>query len=249
VGLVAFSPDDRRILITTGPPFEADGGLSYAQVLDATTGAPVLPPLRHQDIVHHAAFSPDGSRIVTARLDHTAQLWDAITGQPFGPPLRHKAGVYYASFSPDGRQVVTASGDRSARVWDVATGRPVLEPLLHTEAVYYASLSPDGSRNDTAGEDQSAFIWDAATGRPLGSPFKACGTVWGATFSPDSRQLSAVAGMWMKTTGLKIHSTLTVKKQTTDSGSCRLLLRLVRRRVENWIRFGFGPSSGSWCLQ
>jgi WD40 repeat protein len=189
VGLVAFSPDDRRILITTGPPYEADGGLSYAEVLDATTGTPVLPPLRHQDIVHHAAFSPDGSRIVTASLDHTAQLWDAITGLPFGPPLQHEAGVYYASFSPDGRQVVTASIDRSARVWDVATGQPVLEPLLHTEAVHYASFSPDGSRIVTAGEDQSAFIWDAATGRPLGSPFKAGGTVWGATFSPDSRRL------------------------------------------------------------
>ncbi len=31
----------------------------------------------HTDRVWHAEFSPDGSRIVTASLDHTARLWDS----------------------------------------------------------------------------------------------------------------------------------------------------------------------------
>jgi hypothetical protein len=35
-------------------------------VWDAATGQPLTPPLRHQYQVHHAAFSPDGRRVLTA---------------------------------------------------------------------------------------------------------------------------------------------------------------------------------------
>ena len=34
--------------------------------------------------VYSAAFSPDGTRIVTASDDKTARLWDAATGAPIG---------------------------------------------------------------------------------------------------------------------------------------------------------------------
>ena len=32
-------------------------------------------------IVWHAAFSPDGARILTASADNTAKLWDAASGK------------------------------------------------------------------------------------------------------------------------------------------------------------------------
>jgi WD40 repeat protein len=35
----------------------------------------------HQDEVNHAAFSPDGIRILTASSDKTAKLWDAASGK------------------------------------------------------------------------------------------------------------------------------------------------------------------------
>ena len=35
-----------------------------------------------------AAFSPDGSRIVTASEDNTARIWDAATGQGDRGPAR-----------------------------------------------------------------------------------------------------------------------------------------------------------------
>ena len=35
----------------------------------------------HSFSVESAAFSPDGSRIVTASSDNTARIWDAATGK------------------------------------------------------------------------------------------------------------------------------------------------------------------------
>ena len=40
-----------------------------------------------------AAFSPDGTRIVTASEDKTARIWDAATGKPIGEPLKGHEGA------------------------------------------------------------------------------------------------------------------------------------------------------------
>ena len=108
--------------------------------------------LGHDDAVSSAAFSPDGTRIVTASYDKTARVWDAATGQPIGEPLKgHESAVMSAAFSPDGKRIVTASEDNTARVWDAATGQPIGEPLKgHDGAVFSAAFSPDGKRIVTA---------------------------------------------------------------------------------------------------
>jgi WD40 repeat protein len=64
-----------------------------------------------------AAFSPDGTRVVTASEDNTARVWDAATGKLL-TLLQHQGGVLSAAFSPDGTRVVTASADNSARAWE-----------------------------------------------------------------------------------------------------------------------------------
>ena len=67
-----------------------------------------------------AAFSPDGSRIVTASNDKTARVWDAATGKAIAVLSGHEDSVISAAFSPDGLHIVTASADKTARVWDVS---------------------------------------------------------------------------------------------------------------------------------
>jgi WD40 repeat protein len=72
----------------------------------------------HYHWVESAAFSPDGSRIVTASDDKTARIWDAATAKEIAVLRGHDDRVVSAAFSPDGSRIVTASHDGTARIWD-----------------------------------------------------------------------------------------------------------------------------------
>lgn len=66
-----------------------------------------------------AAFSTDGTHLVTASEGGTAHVWDVKTGKTLGEPMVHKKSISSAKFSVDGTRVVTASSDNTARIWDV----------------------------------------------------------------------------------------------------------------------------------
>jgi hypothetical protein len=110
--------------------------------------------------VYGVAFSPDGTRLVTASWDRTARVWDARTGIPVSDAMAHDDQVWTAQFSADGQSIVTASLDGTARVWDATTGRPLSEPLRHGGKVFVAQFSPDGQRVLTASSDGAARVWD-----------------------------------------------------------------------------------------
>ena len=67
---MAFSPDGKWVL--TGVRSYHD---QTAKLWDAQTGDEIRT-FRHADWVLSAAYSPDGSRVLTGSEDGTARIWD-----------------------------------------------------------------------------------------------------------------------------------------------------------------------------
>src|SRR6185436_16488341 len=124
----------------------ATWGATVVHVWNVSTGQDLFPPLHHQFIVKHVAFSPDGGRMITCGAEDSfdkcpAQVRDALTGEPIGLPLKHGDGIVHADFSPDGRRIVTSSEDFTSAVWDARTGVQLTPLLKHGNTVMAATFS------------------------------------------------------------------------------------------------------------
>lgn len=81
----------------------------------------------HKSFVFGAAFSPDGSRLVTVGADRKIQLYDGKTGEPSGSigDGEHTGSIFAVSWAQDGKRLVTASADQTVKLWDVEAGKVV----------------------------------------------------------------------------------------------------------------------------
>ena len=144
----------------------------------------------HEKLIHSAAFSPDGLRIVTASSDNTARIWDAETAEPIGKPLVGRECLFSASFSPDGMCIVASSIDMTATIWDAESRRLIGILKGHEGPVFGANFHPDNKLIVTASWDKSARIWDATSGKAIGTPLRGHeAEVRSAAFSPDGKRI------------------------------------------------------------
>jgi WD40 repeat protein len=171
----------------------------------------------HENFLFGAAFSPDGTRIVTGAADKTARVWDTNTGAQLAVFAGHDGfaeheaivTVSRSAFSPDGTRIVTA-GDRTARIWDAVTGTQIL--VLKAEGgvgIGNAVFSPDGKRIATTCWDNTARVWNAVTGAQIAVLKGHEGSLIELTFSPDgsrvlTRSLDKTARVWDAATGAQI---------------------------------------------
>ncbi|KIX02675.1 uncharacterized protein Z518_08617 [Rhinocladiella mackenziei CBS 650.93] len=122
----------------------------------------------HTHYVKAMAFSPDGSLLVSASIDHTVRLWKVSTGQAVQTLQGHTNSVRAVVFSPDGSLLASASDDGAVRLWKVSTGQAVqtLEghtSLGHTNFVEAVAFSPDGSLLASASCDHTVRLWKVGT--------------------------------------------------------------------------------------
>ncbi|MGD9982507.1 MAG: WD40 repeat domain-containing protein, partial [Hyphomonadaceae bacterium] len=178
------SPDGSRI-VTASQDWTA-------RVWDAASGGEISVLRGHENDVRSAAFSPDGSRIVTGG-DGTARVWDAASGGELALLRGHGARVRSAVFSPDGSRIVTAGGV-TARVWDAASGGEIAVLHGHENVVASAAFSADGSRIITASWDSTSRVWDAASGGEIAALRGHDDSVESAAFSADGSRIVTVSG-------------------------------------------------------
>jgi WD40 repeat protein len=124
---------------------------------------PALNVMPHGWRVTCIAFSPDGSRIVSAGWRGTVLIWNTSTGEQEGELDGHTAWVMSVAFSPDGSRIVSGSKDRTVRIWNSATGKQ--EALLegHTDGVMSVAFSHKGDFIVSGSKDQSARVWNTMT--------------------------------------------------------------------------------------
>jgi WD40 repeat protein len=190
-----------------------------AHVWDSATGTRLSTLLGHSSQVDHAAFSPDGARVLSISVDGTARIYEAASGDPVSN-LSERA-ISTAVFSSDGARVLGTSRTGAARIYDVTSGQPLvtLEEELH---VVEAAFSPDGARVFTTspkrdrgedhfearppGREDLLRIWNASSGRRISGWPIHIGEVEAATFSPDGNRLltglsSGTAVVWDASSG------------------------------------------------
>jgi WD40 repeat protein len=176
--------------------------VSIVRVSDTTTGKELLSYRGHRWTVCSVAFSPDGSRIVSADNPGSflayhggVKVWDAATGQELLAPVTLDrslvGGVVSVAYSPDGKRLLVGGPDGTTKLLDARTGKLAVA-LGHGRrgAVFSADgkrIATAGGRNDLA--DSGVKLWDAVTGQEI-LTLPEVRQVWSVAFSPDGQRLA-----------------------------------------------------------
>ena len=161
----------------------------------------------HTSNLTSAAYSPDGSHILTASYDGTAKISSATTGQHLRTLQGHRGMVWSAAYSPDGARVVTAGQD-CLKVWEARTGAELRTIKTGFGVGTSAAFNPDGSRI-VAGVSRTVQVWDAKTGAVVHTLEGHKAAVKSASFSADGRWIVSgsednTARVWEARTGRQV---------------------------------------------
>jgi WD40 repeat protein len=140
------------------------------------------------------AYSPDGTRIVTASNDKMAKVWDSSSGAFLFDLKGVNAPVVALALSPDGTRIVT--GELASvrclgevRFWDARTGTEFPQLERELARVSRINYSPDGKRLLITCERPDIQLWDATTASPIGLLEGHVGFVMDAAFSSDGKRI------------------------------------------------------------
>jgi len=214
--LVRFSPDGRRIAVST---WNSEAQLGYlgghggtpddtVRVFDVGTGR-VLAELRgHKGRILALAFAPDGRSLVSASEDMSFRFWDldsgkqtrqlAITGHVRNGQRKIQAPpcITHAAFAPDLKWALTSGqSDDRLIVWDLVSGAALRTIRAENDEGAIVAISPDGRwfgsvRTHQMSENKRLRIWEMTSGREVRSLDLEGKLVLSLEFAPDGKSLA-----------------------------------------------------------
>jgi WD40 repeat protein len=193
----AFSGDGRQVVTWLG---------STLRSWDADTGREISLFKGHSGAVQAAAFSPDGTHVVSASFDATARLWHASPAR-FGVPLEDLGTTLEAAaFSADAQSVAIATREDGVRLWNLRKSAPQGVLRSGSRMFQSAAFSSDASLV-VAATTPYAEVWEASSGKivtTLRTP-SVVEAVTSPRFSADGARVVAasatLARIWNAATG------------------------------------------------
>jgi WD40 repeat protein len=153
---VAYSPDGSRVA-SAGSNF---GGHDPASVkLWDVRRLTYIPLIGHEDYAVSAAWSPDGSKIVTGGggKDRSVRLWDARSGRLLASFAGHTADVEAVAFYPGGTRLISVSEDKTIKLWDIAAQKEMLSAAGFAGRDFLV-YSPEGCYAGSSGIDSRVSV-------------------------------------------------------------------------------------------
>ncbi len=178
VQALAFSPDSGWL---------AGGGNTTLKLWEVSSWNLAATLEGHTAWINSVAFTPDGTRLVSAGLDREIKIWEPFKEREILSLVGHTNSISAIAVTPGGR-LVSGSMDGTVQVWETSPlpeRRELFTLTGHTNRVFSLAFDPYRSgRLVSVGEDRG-LVWDIVEQALVGS-FPA---VFDVTFSRDGRHM------------------------------------------------------------
>ena len=185
VWAVDVSPDSTRF---------ATGTNKFEVSIWNITAERLVGPLKHDNSVTGAKFSPSGGQIATACYGGSIRIFDSYNGDKLisiDTTTPNIAATTPLAWSADGQQIFATSNDDKIRSFDASTGSQLAELQILNDGydVTSIALAPNGKFIATFA-DQSISFLDASTLTRTGPVISDSGDIRSIVISQDNSYLA-----------------------------------------------------------